>query len=170
MEVFCLTAQKKPVMITVLGWLSLLLAILCMVLSCGIGSIFPMIGVILFGVLFWYLVFRSDLEYECSYFDGEVRFARIRAKSSRKSLKSYSMDEVIQIAPAGDRSVYKYENDKQLKVCDYTSKKTGTPYYVMVVKPTEGEQVLYKVELDKEYLDAVCIKYSYKVIRRKENV
>ena len=33
-------------------------------------------------------------------------------KSRRKRLAVYSMDEVSQIAPAGDRSVYRYETDK----------------------------------------------------------
>ncbi len=115
MEVFCLTPQKTPISKILLGWLCLVLAIFCVMLS---GLIHPMIMIvaIVFGFAFYFLALRGSIEYECSYFDGDIRFARIRAKSSRKNLPSYRIDDVVTIAPAGDRSVYRDENDKQDKV------------------------------------------------------
>ena len=106
-------------------------------------------------------------EFEYSFFDGDVRFAKVMNKSRRKALKSFSMDEVIQIAPAGDRCVYKYENDQSVKVIDYTSGYKDVPYYDMIVK-NQDQISLIKFEPDEKYLDAVCVKYAQKVVRRPQ--
>ena len=103
-------------------------------------------------------------EFEYSYFDGEVRFAKVLNKNRRKSLGGYPMDDVIQIAPAGDRSVSQYEREG-VKVIDYTSHDKDTAYYDMVLKK-EGETLLIKFEPDDKYLEAVEFKYRQKVIRR----
>jgi translation initiation factor IF-1 len=114
----------------------------------------------------WYLFqFRWNKEFEYSYFDGEVRFARISNKSRRKSLKVFPMDEVATIAPSEDRSVYKYENDNGMRIVDYTSGRKDEPYYVMIRKTGEVTEVI-RFEPDEKYLDAVCVKYGQKVIRR----
>ena len=76
------------------------------------------------------------------------------------------MDEVVTIAPAGDRSVYDYENDNSVQVKDYTSHKKDTPYYDLVIKKEAGT-LLIKYEPDDEYLDAVQVKYAQKVVRRQ---
>ena len=52
------------------------------------------------------------------------------------------MDDVIQIAPAGDRSVSQYEREG-VKVIDYTSHDKDTAYYDMVLKK-ECETLLIK--------------------------
>ncbi|MBR4026125.1 MAG: hypothetical protein IKJ01_01020 [Lachnospiraceae bacterium] len=107
---------------------------------------------------------RKSLEYEYSYFDGDFRFAKIISKSKRKNLRGYEIEEVQIIAPEGDRSVYKYENDGTLKVRDLTSGKNDGKVYTMVAKGDEGLEIT-KFQPDEKYLDAVCIKYPYKVIR-----
>jgi hypothetical protein len=86
-------------------------------------------------------------------------------KSRRKRLAVYTMEEVVQIAPAGDRCVYKYENDAAIKKLDYTSGRKDVPYYDMVVN-IEGEMKLIKFEPDDKYLDAVAVKYAQKLVRR----
>ncbi len=162
METFCLTTQKRSPLKIAGGWLCLVAGLLCLLISPGQIAFF--IVSIAFFLGFYFLQIKGAIEYECSYFDGDIRFARVRAKSSRKALKHYNIDSVLQIAPAGDRSVYRYENDQKVKVFDYTSKVKGVPYYDMIIK--DGETIcLYKVELDDKYLDAVCIKNAYKVIR-----
>jgi hypothetical protein len=75
------------------------------------------------------------------------------------------MEEVVTIAPSEDRSVYKYQNGNGVKVIDYTSGRKDEPYYVMVRKNAEATEV-FRFEPDDQYLDAVCVKYGQKVIRR----
>ena len=126
-EVYVLVEKKKSVLKAFMAWLCLCLALICLFLSCSMYSFF-IIG-ILFGALWYFLLFKSGLEYEYSYFDGELRFARIMSKSRRKALKSYHIEDVVTIAPAGDRSVYNYENDNNVKVIDYTSGNKDAGYY-----------------------------------------
>ena len=163
-EVYVLVPVRKSFATVFAAVFSMVLAILCLLLSCVTMFMLPF--VLVFGGLWYFLTFCSFKEFEYSYFDGEVRFAKIMNKSRRKRIGVYTMEDVVQIAPAGDRSVYKYENDSSLKVKDYTSKVKGRPSYDMVIQK-DGGMLLIKFEPDDKYLDAVEVKYKQKVIRRQ---
>ena len=163
MEIFCISGKKSSPLKIAAGVICLLLSLLCL-LAAFVQWLF-FIPCVILGFLFYFLAVAGSVEYEVSWVDGDIRFARIRAKRARKNLKRYTIDSVLQIAPAGDRSVYKYENDKNMKVFDYTSKKPDVPCYDMIIK--DGDKlVMYKLELDDKFLNAVCIKNAYKVVRR----
>jgi hypothetical protein len=130
----------------------------------GCMSIFVFPFAIITGFLWYLFQFQFNKEFEYSYFDGDVRFAKVMNKSRRKSLGSYTMEEVLQIAPAGSRAMYKYENDAAVKKLDYTSGNKETPYYEMVVNDENGMKLI-QFEPDDKYLDAVCVKYAQKVAR-----
>jgi hypothetical protein len=162
MEIFVLVPVRKSFLTAVLGGLFMALAIVCLLLGCS----FPVTiyFAFIFGFLSYFFMFRSYKEYEYSYFDREVRFAKISNKSRRKSLGAYSMEDVTAIAPAGDRSVSRYETDTRVKVKDYTSRTKDTPYYEMVLQK-DGDTFLFKLELDEPFLEAVEKQYKQKVIR-----
>ena len=63
-----------------------------------------LIPAIIFGVLWYVFGFRSYTEYEYTYFDGEFRIAKIKNKSRRKKVAVVNMEDVLMIAPKGDRS------------------------------------------------------------------
>lgn len=164
-EVYVLVERKKTIVNVLIASLFLALGIVCLLLACSYPT--AICFTIAFVALWFLFQFRMNTEYEYSYFDGEVRFARVMNKSRRKSLKTFTMDDVIMIAPAGDRGIYKYENDTNVKVIDYTSGIKDVPYYEMVMK--NGEQLsMIKFEPDEKYLDAVCIKNGQKVVRRPQ--
>lgn len=140
----------------------LVLAVVSLLASCLTSGITLPVALVC-GIV-WFVLIGNSKEFEYSYFDGEVRFAKVLNKNRRKSLGSYPMDDVIQIAPAGDRSVSQYEREG-VKVIDYTSHDKDTAYYDMVLKK-EGETLLIKFEPDDKYLEAVEFKYRQKVIRR----
>lgn len=164
MEVYVLVERKKNPLIVFASILGMVLGGLLFLLSCYSPFFFPF-GIAL-ALVGFAMIFFLNKEYEYSYFDGEVRFAKIMNKSRRKRLRVLSMDEVIVLAPAGDRSVYKYENDRMVKVIDYTSGKKGCPCYDMVA--AKGNScIMIQFEPDEKYLDAVCVKYGQKVVRKK---
>ena len=166
-EVYVLVPRIKTGAIRFISIFLLVLTIGFLLVSC-VGMYF--LPVAMLAGLGWFLFnYMSNKEYEYSYFDGDVRFARITNKARRKALKGYTMEEVIQIAPSGDRSVSKFEMDKTAKVKDDTSGRKNAPYYVMVVSNGANGQSIIKFEPDKAYLDAVCIKYRQKVVRRPED-
>lgn len=165
MEVFVLVPANSPVWTKILSCLAIAATVTTAFFMLMTGNIIFLPLCAIFGGAWYFLSSTVNREYEYSYFDGEVRFARIVNKSRRKQLKTYSMDEVVKIAPAGDSSVSRFENDHNVSVKDFTSGKKQNPYYEMVVKDSE-KYVLYKLELDDKYLDAICMKYASKVVRR----
>lgn len=122
---------------------------------------------VVFGLIAYLMIMAQNTEFEYSYFDGELRFAKIKNKSRRKRLGIYSMESVAAIAPAGDRSVYNYENGNEFKKIDYTSGQKDVPYYDIVIKSPD-ENVLIKAELDDKFLTEVEKKYRSKVKRKEE--
>ena len=128
------------------------------------APVFFSIITVLFAVLWYFMAFQTGIEYEYTYYDGEMRFSKIIAKRKRKGIAMVQMDDVIAFAPKGDRSLYQYENNPQVKTRDLSSGKKDAKLYVLVAKTEEDYQMTI-FEPDEQYLDAVCIKYRQKVIR-----
>lgn len=163
MEIFTLTERKRTGGDKALSVLFGVLTILALASFIIIPPI-AIILIILFAVLWYYATFRRNYEFEVSYFDGEFRVAKIINKSRRKKVVAASMESVVLIAPQGDRSVYKYENDKAVKFFDCTSLDPEASVHEIIVNE-EGSLKLIKVELDERILDEVCKKYQQKVTR-----
>lgn len=117
-----------------------------------------------FAAVWYFQAFQSDIEYEYTYFDGEFRFAKIKAKRKRKNLGQVEMEDVVAIAPKGDRSVYKYETDRNLTCRNLTSGEPDAKVYELVCKGEKG-YCRYEFEPDEEMLDAVMVKYPRTVIK-----
>lgn len=164
MEVYVLVPVRKSFVSVFVAVLSMVLALLSVLLTCAGGTAFGALTVI-FAILWYFFMFRSYKEFEYSYFDGDVRFAKVMNKSRRKALGNFSMEEVVQIAPANDSSIRHYEEDTTVKVKDYTSH-NRQDYYEMVIQRAENT-ILIKFEPDDKYLDAVEFKYRQKLIRRQ---
>ncbi len=132
-----------------------------------LAMVYPLIltvPAVVLAVAWYFLAFQSDIEYEYTYYDGEIRFARIRAKRRRKELGYVPMDDVTIIAPKGDRSVYKYEEDRMMDRRDLTSAMPGARVYELVFKGEKG-MCRYEFEPDEEMLDEILIKYPRSVIK-----
>jgi len=161
-EVYVLVEKRKPAVFTFFAVFSIVMAILSvMALVLGIYFFLP---TAVFGFLLGYFFHTRNYEYEYSFFDDDVRFAKIINKARRKKLPGYKMSEVIMIAPTGDRSVYNYENDSKAKIRRLNSGFPNAKVYVMVAKGEKGTELVY-FEPDEKYLDAVCVKNGHKVKR-----
>ncbi len=167
MEVFTLIARKKNVALVFVSYLLVALAAISLLTIC-IGFAPGILFAVVFGLIAYLMIMAQNTEFEYSYFDGELRFAKIKNKSRRKRLGIYSMESVAAIAPAGDRSVYNYENGNEIKKIDYTSGQKDVPYYDIVIKSPD-ENVLIKAELDDKFLTEVEKKYRSKVKEERSN-
>ena len=65
----------------------------------------------------------------------------------------------LDLLPRGDRSVYKYENDKNLAYKNLTSGDPEAKVYELIAKGEKG-LVRYEFEPDDEMLDEVMVKIS----------
>ena len=161
MELYTLIKKKKSTMAYILDSIVLVLAVFTLFIDCFINPLFIVATVIL-GVLFYCTHFLTNIEFEYAYFGGELKVAKITNKSKRKTQMRMNLDEVTQIAPHGDRSVYKYENDKDIFVKDFTSRYKEVPYYE-VIYSHEGKTYLCMMELEDEMIEEMCQRYGMKI-------
>ena len=162
LEVYVLVEKQKTLMMKILTVVCFVIGAYFMYATLRGLIIFFAISVP-FLALGWFLKGRA-MEYEYSYFDGDFRFAKIYNKQKRKELIGYEADNVIVIAPRGDRCLYQYENNPQVKTRDLTSGNKDAKVYTMIAKVEDGLHMTL-FEPDEKYLDAVCIKYRQKVVR-----
>lgn len=143
-----------------------LFAIACVLLLLAIfiaPLMFFIPALIVAGIWIWQNFF-SNVEYEYTYYDGELRLAKITNKARRKNLADVNMEEVLALAPKGDRSVYKYENDNALKCKTFTSGDASAKVYELICKGEKG-MCRYEFEPDEEMLDAIRVKYPRIVVK-----
>lgn len=162
LEIYVLVEKKKSLVFKLLSMLCLVIAGYFIYMTFMISVIFVFIS-IPFLLLAWFF-YNNKVEFEYSYFDGDVRFAKIFNKQRRRDLKGYDMENVIVLAPKGDRSLHQYEKNPKVKVRDLTSGNEGARIYCVVAK-TEERYEMTAFEPDDKYLDAVCMKYRQKVVR-----
>lgn len=162
-EVYSLVETKKSQTAKLVSGLLLAASLGVLAFSFLVASLAFFCLFILVAALWFYVTFRYSVEYEVSYFDGEFRFAKIINKSRRKKMESFTAEELVQIAPSGDRSVSNYLRDNSARKMNLTSG-TDAPYYAMVRRNAD-RTIVYLVELDEKFLDEVCKKNAMKVIK-----
>lgn len=156
---------KKPSMgKKILNMVWFILACLSILGATFITPIIFSIPAVGFTLLWLFQQFRSNIEYEYTYLDGDLKFARIKNKAKRKRIATIHMDDVIMIAPKGDRSVYKYENDNAVTHKDLTSGDANAKVYEVIHK-SENSITRYEFEPDEEMLDAMLVKYPRIVVK-----
>lgn len=156
--------STKPTMGNmVLRYVSLVLAALALA-GCLLNPYLFLIPAILLIVWWWRMWFHSGVEYEYAYFDGDLDFDKIKDKRKRKRIISVNMEQVEQIAPVGDRSLYNLHQNSQAKMMDFSSRKSDRKCYELVWKNAE-QTVCIRFEPDEQFVDSICVKYGRKVIR-----
>ena len=119
-------------------------------IACGIG---------------WYLItFRSGLEYEYSYFDGELKITKIRNKKRRKRVETIDLNKVILVAPKESESLKKYNENHETHFINYTSRNIHAKVYELITNKEDGTNLI-SFEPDEKMLDAMRTKYSRIIIK-----
>ena len=140
------------------------IACILLLLSTFVSPLLFFLPAILVMVLWVWQGFFSNVEFEYTYFDGDLRFAKIRNKAKRKKIADVNMEDVLILAPKGDRGVYKYENDKNLKCINLTSGRADAKVYELIVKNEEGFMRI-EFEPDEEMLNAMMVKYARIIVK-----
>ena len=143
------------------------LFVLAVIFLLGASFLSPVlffVPAIIVTVLWVWQAFYSNVEFEYTYYDGDLVFAKIKNKAKRKKIADINMNDVIIAAPKGDRALYKYENDNSVKCKKLVSGREGAKVYGIVVK---GEQAIlrYEFEPDEEFIDAMRMKFPQTVIK-----
>ncbi|MBR1390704.1 MAG: hypothetical protein IJ567_04550 [Lachnospiraceae bacterium] len=147
--------------------MSYLILFLCVVSIIGFVLTLQLLFVvlILITVLLWYLLRSSArVEYEYSYIEGRLSFARIRNKKHRKELANIEMEELILIAPADDPELNSYHRNTELIRKDYTSGEPDRSIYEAVYHG-KNHVIDIRFEPDRNMLDMMAKKYGSKIKR-----
>ncbi len=163
-EKLVIVPKRKTAANRIISIVWFFIACFCLVMASFLAPGIFFIPSLLFIMLWIWMTFYSFTEYEYTYFDGDLRFARIRNKARRKRIAEINMEDVIQIAPKGDRSVYKYENDRSVTYKNVTSGDPDAKIYEIICKG-ERSVVRYEFEPDDEMLEAMRMKYSRVIIK-----
>lgn len=158
-EILVIVPKKTTGGRKILNTVWFILACLMLIGATFLSPIIFFVPAIGFAVLWYFQSFRMDTEWEYTYYDGDLNFARIRAKSRRKSIARIQMDDVLAVAPRGDRSIYKYENDSTVSYKNLTSGNPEAKIYALICKGDKG-MIRYEFEPDEDMLDAMSVKYA----------
>ena len=123
----------------------------CLILTL-LGNPFTLLGMVIFGAIFYVVRGKTDLEYEYLYVGGDLSVDKIIGRQKRKAVMNMAMEKVELVAPTNSEHLNEYKN-KSLKKLDFTSN-TGKPSYTIIY---HGKEIQYRVlmELNEEIVDAM---------------
>ncbi len=112
--------------------------------------------------VFTYLVFRNtDVEYEYSFYDGEMSVDKIMHRSSRKKLKRFNFSKMDFMAPEGSRHLGGISS--QRKQYDYSANDENLTSYIAVLYDERNNAVELKFTPNEELLEKLSKTYPRKV-------
>lgn len=144
-------------------------ALMLLCFSCAIGFLlsFQLLFVLLFliaGGLFYAVRATSRVEYEYSYIEGRLSFAKIKNKKRRKNLATIEMETLQLIAPKGAPELRNYHENMNIIKRDYTSGQEDHKVYEAIY--TQGEDVVdIMFEPDDNMLDMMARRYASRIKR-----
>lgn len=127
----CLVARKPSLIMTFLKYLLIMITV-CLVLI-GMMRIVGLIVAAVTGVGAYYATLNASLEYEYLYVDKEISVDKVMAKSRRKKVGTFLIDEMEIFAPLSSHRLDSYRN-REGKILDYSSGIAAQPErrYMMV--------------------------------------
>lgn len=97
-----------------------------------------LIAAIILGIVAYFVLPGTDLEFEYLFVNGEMDIDKVMAKSKRKRVKSINMAEVDLIAPVKSHRMDYYNNNQKMKVYDYSSGNDSHKRYAVITRDTSG--------------------------------
>lgn len=127
--------------------------------------IIPLFGIFIM-VLFGYITFKiwqfTDVEYEYTFFQGEMQIDRVRGRKRRKNICVFNMEQTEYVVPSDDARAGEFDN--QLKrTMKLASGFAGRKTYVAIVRGTAGiTKVVF--EPNEKLINAMYISKPSKVV------
>lgn len=82
---------------------------------------FVLIAAIIAGVAAYFIIPRTDLEYEYLFVNGEMDIDKIMSKAKRKKAGSFNLAEAELVAPLNSHRMDYHNNNQKMKVLDFSS-------------------------------------------------
>lgn len=128
-----LVARKPSVLLRFLKMLLIMLTVVFALISFMTPFMVGMLVAIVLGVCAYFAHMNAEIEYEYLYLDKELGIDKVLAKSRRKKVGSYSLEQMEIFAPLNSHRLDSYKN-RQMKTVDYSSGIAAQPErrYMMI--------------------------------------
>ena len=90
-----------------------------------VNPLILLVAVVL-GIACYFVIPKTDVEYEYLFVNGEFDIDMVMAKSKRKRVKSFNLSEADLVAPLNSHRMDYYNGNQNMKVLDYSS---GNPQH-----------------------------------------
>lgn len=116
-----------------------------------------LIGAVILGVAAYFIIPRTDLEFEYLFVNGDMDIDMVMSKSKRKKVKSIKITEADLVAPLDSHRLDYYNGNQKLKVLDYSS---GNPEHKRFAIITRDGTEACKIIIEPDGNMALAIKNS----------
>ena len=113
-----------------------------------------LIVAIALGVACYFVIPRTDLEYEYLFVNGEFDIDMVMAKSKRKKVMSLNLSEADLIAPLNSHKMDYYNGNSRMKTMDYSSGNPQHKRFAVIIK-AGGENSRIIIEADDQMAQAL---------------
>ena len=109
------------------------------------------------GIACYFVLPKTDLEYEYLFVNGEMDIDVVMAKTKRKRVKNINIQEADLVAPLNSHRLDYYNGNQKLKVLDYSS---GNPEHKRFAVITRDGSETCKIIIEPDDAMTVSIKNS----------
>ena len=113
------------------------------------------IAAIALGIACYFVIPKTDVEYEYLFVNGEFDIDMVMAKSKRKRVKSFNLSEADLVAPLNSHRMDYYNGNQNMKVLDYSS---GNPQHKRFGVITRLDNATCKIILEPDEALAQAMK------------
>ncbi len=93
-----------------------------------------LIAAIALGVACYFVIPKTDLEFEYLYVNGELDIDMVMSKSKRKKAKSIDLSQADIIAPVNSHRMDYYNGNQKMKTLDYSSGNPDHKRYAVITR------------------------------------
>ena len=113
-----------------------------------------LIGAVAAGIGCYFILPRTDLEYEYLFVNGEMDIDVIMSQAKRKRVKSVNLSEADLVAPLNSHRMDYYNGNQKMKVLDYSSGNPDHKRFGIIIRDG-GEACKVIVEPDDAMANAI---------------
>ena len=102
----------------------------------------------------YFVIPRTDLEYEYLFVNGEFDIDMVMAKSKRKKVMTMNLKDADLIAPVNSHRMDYYNGNDRMKTMDYSSGNSSHKRFAIIIK-AGGENSRVIIEPDEQMAQAI---------------
>ena len=146
----CLVARKPSMIMSFLKILLIMMTVVFVLI--GLLYFAGLIVAAVAGVGAYFATMNANLEYEYLYVDKEISIDKVMAKSRRKKVGTFMVEQMEIFAPLNSHRLDSYKN-REGKILDYSSGIAAQPERRYMMVCNEGTRVI--LEPNEELIKAV---------------